>query len=68
MTRPHSPEAHDTGKPTPHPQAASAPAGAACDLVQAMLHCPVCACRLQERRCKLSCPQCGYYMSCADYY
>jgi hypothetical protein len=24
--------------------------------------------RLEQRKCKLFCPQCGYYMSCADYY
>jgi len=41
---------------------------AACDLVQAMLYCPVCSCRLHEHRCKLNCPRCGYYMSCSDYY
>jgi hypothetical protein len=32
-----------------------------------MLYCPVCSLRLEERKCKLFCPQCGYYMSCADY-
>jgi hypothetical protein len=31
-------------------------------------YCPVCWQRLESRRCKLICPQCGYYMSCADYY
>jgi hypothetical protein len=31
-------------------------------------YCPVCSQRLESRRCKLICPQCGYYMSCADYY
>jgi len=35
---------------------------------EAMLYCPVCNHRLQEQRCKLICPRCGYYMSCADYY
>jgi hypothetical protein len=30
--------------------------------------CPVCSQRLVSRRCKLVCPVCGYYMSCADYY
>lgn len=35
---------------------------------EAMLYCPVCNHRLQEQRCKLACPRCGYYMSCADYY
>jgi len=31
-------------------------------------YCPVCSQRLESRRCKLICPQCGFYMSCADYY
>jgi len=33
-----------------------------------MLFCPVCSLRLDQRKCKLLCAQCGYYMSCADYY
>jgi hypothetical protein len=33
-----------------------------------MLFCPVCSLRLSERKCKLYCEQCGYFMSCADYY
>jgi hypothetical protein len=33
-----------------------------------MLYCPVCSLRLSERKCKLFCECCGYYMSCADYY
>jgi hypothetical protein len=33
-----------------------------------MLYCPVCSLRLESRKCKLFCTQCGYYMSCADYY
>jgi hypothetical protein len=36
--------------------------------LEPMLHCPVCSLRLAERKCKLFCEQCGYYMSCADYY
>jgi len=35
---------------------------------QAMLYCPVCSTKLESRKCKLFCAQCGYYMSCADYY
>lgn len=35
---------------------------------QPMLYCPVCNHRLVNRRCKLVCEQCGYFMSCADYY
>jgi hypothetical protein len=30
--------------------------------------CPTCAAKLESSRCKLVCRQCGYYMSCADYY
>ena len=33
-----------------------------------MLYCPVCSVRLSERKCKLYCERCGYFMSCADYY
>jgi hypothetical protein len=38
------------------------------DEAEPMLYCPVCSMRLTERKCKLFCQQCGYYMSCADYY
>jgi len=31
-------------------------------------YCPICSERLESRRCKLVCSNCGYYMSCADYY
>jgi hypothetical protein len=34
----------------------------------ALLFCPVCSTRLESRKCKLFCAQCGYYLSCADYY
>lgn len=33
-----------------------------------MLYCPNCSQRLEEFKCKLFCRDCGYYMSCADYY
>jgi Zn finger protein HypA/HybF involved in hydrogenase expression len=33
-----------------------------------MLFCPVCSERLAQRKCKLFCQKCGYYLSCADYY
>ena len=43
-------------------------AGSAKSEDEPMLYCPVCATRLAERKCKLFCERCGYYMSCADYY
>jgi hypothetical protein len=67
MDRPRS-EDSGAGNITPRQTASAPQPEAVCDLVQAMLFCPVCSCRLQEHRCKLTCPQCGYYMSCSDYY
>ncbi|HTR47017.1 MAG TPA: hypothetical protein VMM16_06505 [Verrucomicrobiae bacterium] len=46
--------------------AAARPSGEEAGL--AMSYCPRCSTRLASRSCKLICPDCGYYMSCSDFY
>lgn len=31
-------------------------------------YCPNCSMKLRESRCQLKCPQCGFYLSCSDFY
>ena len=64
---PQRPHAFDAGleAEVSHPDAAAL-AGPAVD--HHCQICPNCAHRLTGHRCKLVCAECGYYMSCADYY
>ena len=51
----------------PEPARAASSKATASDR-EPMLYCPVCSLRLAERKCKLYCERCCYYMTCADYY
>lgn len=53
---------------SPAPGAESSAASQSQPPDEPMLYCPVCSLRLSQRKCKLFCERCGYYMSCADYY
>jgi len=31
-------------------------------------YCPTCGAKLKDRGCKLKCDQCGFFLSCSDFY
>jgi hypothetical protein len=51
-----------------HREAASLSASPEPPILHPSQICPNCGERLTGFRCKMICLQCGYYMSCADYY
>lgn len=51
-------------------KSAAAQSEKACTLGQEhhSVYCPTCSIRLADSRCKLVCRNCGYFLSCADFY
>ena len=47
---------------------ASAPGQPVSDPGELMRVCANCGSRMEERKCKLICHGCGYFLSCSDYY
>lgn len=66
MPDPETPAAKTAGAAAAQ-DARPRPAASAEELIRT---CPNCGRALQERRCKLFCPdpRCGFFLSCAEYY
>jgi hypothetical protein len=62
------PNAKVPGTPSAVPASEMASAGARDNSPDPSRFCPNCSTELVDHRCKLKCPQCGYYLSCSDFY
>lgn len=54
--------------PLPSPEPPAAPAPRQPDPDRLMRTCANCGSEIEERKCKLLCHGCGYFLSCSDYY
>lgn len=61
-------EAKERAMPDSGPEESAARPRSTQTEAETILYCPVCSTRLTERKCKLICEKCGYYLSCSDYY
>jgi hypothetical protein len=60
------PQQVETPAAEPPLAALAAPARDTCDVPSDF--CPNCSASLNNFRCKMTCPRCGFFLSCSDFY